>query len=207
MRKFKMKIKTFLALIYFAFSEVIFPQALAFATVYGGYEGNSLTSAMFTHTRLEEKQHYFTGYFLGISGGFFANTAGSQFSLEYSNTKSNTEFRNKNYTLTNSKISLQASGLFAVAQDFLISITGDIGVGWIGSDTPFDHSGVYGVAAIGAGPTLFISRIKIFALANLNVGYLYLSGSDPDINSVDFSSSSNGLISGPSFKVGVGVAF
>lgn len=202
-----MKIKTFLALIYFAFSKVIFPQALAFATVYGGYEGNSLTSAMFTHTKLEEKQHYFPGYFFGIGGGFFANRTGAEYSIEYSNTKSNTAFRNKDYTLTNSKISLHLSGLFAVAQDFLISITGDIGVGWFGSDTPFDHSGVYGVAAIGAGPTLFISRIKIFALANLNIGYLYFSGSDPDINSVDFSPSSNGLISGPSFKVGAGVAF
>jgi hypothetical protein len=200
-----MRKKIFLALIYLAFSETIFPQD--FVTFYGGYEVNSLTSAMFTQTRLEEKQHNFTGYLLGISSGSFIDRVGAQYSLEFSNTKSNTVFRNKNYTLTNSKISLQLSGLFAVVQDFLISITGDIGVGWLGSDTPFDHSGFYGVAAIGTGPTLFISRFKIFALANLNIGYLYFSGSDPDINSIDPFPSSNGLILGSSFKVGVGVGF
>ncbi len=195
-----MRKKIFLALIYLSFSETMFPQD--FVTFYGGYEVNSLTSAMFTQTRLEEKQHNFTGYLFGISGGRFINRVGVQYSLEFSNTKSNTVFRDKNYALTNSKISLQLSELFAVVQDFLISLTGDIGVGWLGSDTPFDHSGVYGITSISIGPSVIISRIRLFALAKLNVGFIYFSGSDPDLYSIDPLPSSTGLITGPEFKIG-----
>ncbi|WP_304131121.1 hypothetical protein [Ignavibacterium album] len=175
----------------------------------GGIDYASFTAGSFKNTKLENNKYWFNGWFINF--GLLAldenlDRGDAEMLLHYYNRKAITKFNGKEYHLTNGEVSLSAGQHILLSRGLAFSIVGELGVGWIGSDTPFDHSGVYGNASISIGPFVIISRARIFALAKLNVGFIYFSGSDPDLYSLDPLPSSSGLISGPEFKIGASLS-
>lgn len=189
----------------------IYPQV----SISGGVDYASFTAGSFKSTKLENNKYWFNGYFINFeyfSGMNLDKINSSSFAvagaiLQYSNRKANLELSGRSYQLTNGEISLLLEAYLASSSGIGFSIISELGIGWIGSDTPYDHSGVYGTMAIGVGPSILISRIRLSALAKLNLGYIYFSSSDPDPNSIEMSKSSSGLLSGPEIKIGAGFIF
>ncbi|MFN3693714.1 MAG: hypothetical protein ACK4UV_01800, partial [Ignavibacterium sp.] len=154
-----------------------------------------------------DSKYWINGWFINL--GYLAldeNLDRGEAEIHYYNRKAITKFNGKEYQLTNGEVSLSLGQHILLSRGLAFLIVGELGVGWIGSDTPFDHSGVYGNASISIGPAVIISRIRLFALAKLNVGFIYFSGSDPDLYSLDPLPSSFGLISGPEFKIGASLS-
>lgn len=175
----------------------------------GGIDYTSFTAGSFKNTKLENSKYWFNGWFISI--GLLAldenlDRGDAEMLFHYYNRKAITKFNDKEYQLTNGEVSLSLGQHILLSRGLAFLIVGELGVGWIGSDTPFDHSGVYGNASISIGPAVIISRIRLFALAKLNVGFIYFSGSDPDLYSLDPLPSSFGLISGPEFKIGASLS-
>ncbi|MFN3871646.1 MAG: hypothetical protein ACK4R9_01455 [Ignavibacterium sp.] len=175
----------------------------------GGIDYSSFTAGSFKNTKLEDNKYWFTGWFINL--GLLAldenlDRGEAEMLFHYYNRKAITKFNGKEYQLTNGEVSLSLGQHILLSRGLAFLIVGELGVGWIGSDTPFDHSGVYGNTSISIGPSVIISRIRLFALTKLNVGFIYFSGSDPDLYSIDPLPSSTGLISGPEFKVGASLS-
>lgn len=187
-------------------STLIYPQL----AISGGVDYASLTAGSFKSTKLEKNKYWFNGWFIDfgyLDLGKRLEEDGAEWLLHYYNRKAITELNGKEYQLTNGEVSSSWGGNFFILQRLIFSIIGELGIGWISSDTPYDHSGVYGTMSIGVGPSILISRIRLFALAKLNLGYIYFSSSDPDPNLIEMSKSSSGLLSGPEIKIGAGFIF
>ncbi|MEP0862185.1 MAG: hypothetical protein HRF52_12190 [Ignavibacterium sp.] len=190
---------------------LIYPQL----GINGGVDYTSFTAGSFKNTKLENNKYWLNGYFINFeyySGMKLEKINSSSFAvagvgLQYSNRKANLELSGESYQLTNGEISLLLEAYLASSSGIGFSIISELGLGWIGSDTPYDHSGVYGTMAIGVGPSILISRIRLYALGKLNLGYIYFSSSDPDPYSIEMSTSSSGLLSGPEINIGAGFIF
>lgn len=175
-------------------------------TINGGVDYASFKAKAFKDTYLDNDKYSFRGYFIntGIMGKEYSTLW--DILLQYTNRSADVKFNNTNYQLTNGEISLQFGILRLLNNLIGIQFSGDLGIGWIGSNSPLEHSGVYGTASILAGPSVLIPILpfRLFALIKLNVGYINFSSTDPDPLSIMLSSSSDGLISGSEIRVGIG---
>lgn len=192
---------------------VIFIFLINYALIYpqlginGGVDYSSFTAGSFKNTKLENNKYWFNGWFIsfGIVGFEGRNSSSAvEMLIQYHNRTANIKFNGNEHKLTNSEVSLLFGPHIGDKSGLGISFTAHLGIGWIGSDTPFEHSGVYGTASIGISPSIVISRFRLFASGKLSIGYLYFSGSDPNLYSSDPLLSSDGLISGPEIQIGAG---
>lgn len=185
---------------------LIYPQI----GINGGFDYASFTSSSFKNTKLDNNKYWYNGWFVSVGiVGFERGKFGYQLEMlfQYHNRTANIKFNGNDHKLTNSEVSVLLGPYLVDESGFGISLTAHLGIGWIGSDTPFEHSGVYGSASIGITPSIIISRVRLFASGKLNIGYLYFSGSDPDLYSSDPLPSSDGLLSGPEIQIGAGFVF
>ncbi|BDQ02325.1 MAG: hypothetical protein KatS3mg037_0900 [Ignavibacterium sp.] len=186
---------------------LIYPQL----GINGGVDYTSFTAGSFKNTKLDDNKYWFNGWFIsfGVIGGVEGRSISGDFEMlfQYHNRTANIKFNGNEHKLTNSEVSLSLGPHIGDKSGFGISLTAHLGIGWIGSDTPFEHSGVYGSASIGITPSIIISRVRLFASGKLNIGYFYFSASDPNLYSSDPLLSSDGLISGPEIQIGAGFIF
>lgn len=126
--------------------------------------------------------------------------------FQYTGGKADVKFNNKTYQLTNGEVSLQFCSWMILSDGIAVNLSGETGIGWIGSNTPLDHSGTYGTASIIVGPVIAIpsTPLQLFTLVKLNIGFIYFSSTAPYPESITLSSSFNGLLSGPEIRIGIG---